>query len=380
MPNWRDELMLDEKVLFLNHAAIAPLSRRAVEAMRGFNDDCARHGSLGWHGWQEKVAAVRRQAAALLGVSAEEIAFTGNTSGGLATVAEGFPWQSGDTLLYVTPDYPANVYPWQHLARRGVAVRSLARREGRIDLVQLAAALVPGVRLLAVSSVDFASGCAADLEAIGALCREREVLLAVDAIQSLGVLPIDVRRCGIHFLAAGGHKWLLGPLGTGILYVERSWCHRLDPPLVGWKSVVDEENFDLHFQLRTDAARFEPGSLNFSGLYGLGASLGLLAEIGVDEIRARVGHRVAQVIGGCRERGLRVLTPEDPADQAGIVTFVPRGEPGTVFRRLLAEGVLLSLRGGGLRVSPHFYTGADEIERFLQLLDQCDEASGRASA
>ncbi len=372
MQTWYHEMMLAADQLFLNHAAIAPLSRRAFEAMQAFNRDCAQRASSDWRDWQGRVAGVRRQAAQLLGAAPEEIAFTGNTSSGLATVAEGFPWQEGDTMLFVTPDYPANVYPWQHLERRGVKVRSLARREGRIDLEQLTRALVPGVRLLAVSSVDFATGAVADLAAIGLLCRERGVMLAVDAIQSLGVLPIDVHACGIHFLSAGAHKWLLGPLGTGVLFVERSWCRRLAPPLVGWKSVVDEEDFTLHFELRDDAARFEPGSLNFSGIFGLGASLGLLAEVGPETVRRLVGERIAQLREGIHKRGLRVLTPEGSGEQAGILTFIPHNRPEEVFRKLLAEGVLLSLRGGGLRVSPHFHTGPSEIERFLELLGRCD--------
>ena len=246
---YRDLFPIVRHQAFFNHAGIAPLATPVAETVAEFYRECAEQAGAGYSHWQRRLAAARQSAASLLGATSTEIAFTGNTSTGLALIAESFPWRPGDAVLVPVPDFPANVYPWQHLERRGVEVRFVERQQGRLTPAIIATALRPHVRLLALSSVDYASGYAADLPAISDLCRKNGVLLAVDAIQSLGVLPIDVRSAGIQLLAAGGHKWLCGPLGSGLLYVAADLPVQLTPVLVGWKSVVEPEDFRLHFDL-----------------------------------------------------------------------------------------------------------------------------------
>jgi len=355
---------------FLNHAAIAAPPQPVVDAVAGFMADCSTRGSAGYGRWLARLAEVRRQAAGLLGAAADEIAFIPNTSTGLATVAEGLRWRAGDAVLAATPDFPANVYPWQHLERRGVRVRFVERRDGgRLGPEDFARALAPGTRLLAVSSVDYVTGFAVDLPALGAFCRERGLLLCVDAIQSLGVLPLDVKACGIHLLAAGGHKWLLGPVGSGVLFVDRSVTDLLDPPMVGWKSVVDEENFELHFELKEDAGRFEPGTLNLPGIFGLGAALELLAYVGIDSIRQRVLAINDRLAAGLQVLGLEVISPWDGGERSGILSFRPPGEAQRCFRFLGERKVAVALRGGAIRLSPHFWNDESDPEAFFAALN-----------
>lgn len=359
---------LDEQ-LFLNHAGIAPCSTRVVTAMRAIVTEQATLGSAGYRLWRERVAAVRRQAAEFIGAEAGELAFVPNTSTGLSLVAEALPWQAGDAVLVPTPDFPANIYPWRHLARRGVRVIDIPRRGGRIDVEDLARALVPNARVMALSSVDFVTGFAADLPAIGAFCRTHGVRLVVDAIQSLGLLPLDVKRCGIDALACGAHKWLCGPQGIALLYIDNELQRQLVPPLAGWKSVTDEENFTQHFELRGDAAVFEPGTLNLAGVAGLGAALELLVEVGPQRVRSHVATLVDALSNGLAQRGWQVAGPWPNAARAGIVAFGGQADMVKLFGDLTASGVTVALRDGRIRLSPHFANHAGDIARFFAVLD-----------
>jgi selenocysteine lyase/cysteine desulfurase len=366
----RQQFPVTREFTFLNHAAVAAPPQPVVEAVASFLAECAARGSLDYGRWQVRLAWVRERAAELIGAAAEEIAFVPNTSTGLATVAEGLNWRPGEAVLVAVPDFPTNVYPWQHLERKGVSVRFIERRpDGRFGPEELSRALVPGARLLAVSSVDYVTGFAADLPALGEFCREQGLLLCVDAIQSLGVLPLDVKECGIHLLAAGGHKWLLGPMGSGLLFVDRGVADRFEPPLVGWKSVVDEENFEPHFDLKQDAGKFEPGTLNLPGIFGLGAALELLHAVGIANIRQRVLALNDRFAEGLRARTLEVVSPRGETERSGILSFRPPGDALHCFRFFAERKVLVSPRGGMIRLSPHFWNDESDVDAFFAALD-----------
>lgn len=372
---YRQEFPIVDRYLFFNNAAISAPSSRVHEAIGMFHRECSEQASRGYRQWTRRLEDVRSSAARLLGADASEVAFTGNTSSGLAMAAEGFDWREGDEVLVPIPDFPANVYPWQHLERRGVGVRFVARRAGRLDVDDFAAALTPRSRMLVVSSVDYASGFSVDLAALGSFCREKGLIFGVDAIQGLGALPIDVKACGIHFLAAGGHKWMLGPVGTGIFFIDRSSNELFDPPLVGWRSVIDEENFELDFRLKEDVRRFENGTLNLGGLFGLGAALELLEEVGIEAIRRRIFELGDRLFAEMQGRGLIVDSPSDYGERSGIFVFRPPGDPERCFRHLLQRNVMLSLRQGRLRLAPHFYNNEDDIDDFIAILDEFIQAS-----
>jgi selenocysteine lyase/cysteine desulfurase len=327
--------------------------------------------------WQEVGDEARGRFARMIGASPDEVAFIKNTSEGLSFVAAGFPWREGDNLVTANVEFPSNVYPWMRLASRNVEVRMVPAREGRVRKDDVFAACDGKTRLVALSSVEFANGHRNDLPGIGEFCQKKGIFFCVDAIQSLGVLPIDVRSYGIDSLSADGHKWLLSPDGIGGFYISRDVMEMVEPVVLGWHSVrnrFDFENYD--FSLSPDARRFEPGSCNTVGLAAFNASLDLLLSIGVDRIWERVRRLTEGAIETALRRGYEVLSPRNPEDRSGIVTFkVPGADPQGLWKAMLSRNVVCSPRSGGIRVSPHFYNTPDEIARFFEILA---EEAGRA--
>jgi cysteine desulfurase / selenocysteine lyase len=366
----RELFPITADTVFLNHAAIAPIPRQVADACNGIVRDRLVGASRRYRNWMEELERTRRLAARLIGARAKEVAFMGNTSEGLCAVANGLDMAAGDEVLVTSPDFPSLLYPWMNLSRRGVEVRTIARRAGgRFDVEDVRRGLTTRTRVLAISSVDFATGFAADLEALGAFCREHSLLFCVDAIQGLGILDTDVERCRIDCLACGGHKWLLGPMGTGFLYVSERVGERIAPTVVGWHSVIDAEAFGLEFRLRRDASRFEAGTLNVDGLIGLGAALELLLGLGVPRIRERVFSTNDILHDELSDRGMHVVSPMNEGERSGILSVLPPGDAEWWFEELSRQGIVLSLRAGRLRLAPHFYNDAADVEKLLCAVD-----------
>lgn len=358
-----------ERQLYLNHAGVAPTSTRVAAAIASWVDDLVQNGVRNERAWEARSEAVRIAAARTIGATREEIAFVRNTSHGLGLIAEGLPWSPRDEVAVCTElEYPSNVYPWLHLGDRGVVVKPIAARSGGVVAEEVEAAIGPRTKVVAVSSVQYATGHRTDLEAVSAVCKRHGCLFVVDGIQSVGAEPIDVRRAGIDVLSADSHKWMLGLPGIGFLFVSSAVVDRIRPVLVGWKSTTDAWNFDrAHFELRRDASKLEEGSPAYTGIYGMGAALDLLLEIGLERVRETIAARIDQLDRGLRAIGCTV----GPAagDRAGILTFLPPdGDAAALHRRLSQANVSLSLRRGRLRASPHVTTTGDDIERFLRLV------------
>jgi selenocysteine lyase/cysteine desulfurase len=373
--NWartRSFFPVTAELAYLNHAGVAPVSTRVEEAVRRYLLEATRRGAFDYaRAYDAEVERVRGRAALLLGADPGEIAFVKNTTEGLGLVAAGLEWRRGDQVVTCDLEYPSNVYPWWSLAERGVETLLLPGENGRLPLERVRDALrSPRVRLLALSSVEFGSGARNDLDALGRLCQERGVLFCVDAIQSLGCLPLDVEASRIDFLAADGHKWLLSVEGCGIFYCARRVLDLLRPRAVGWRSVVDPYDFDSYrTQLRPGAARFEEGTPNTAGIFALGAAIDLLLEIGIDAIARRVLALTDRLARGLRERGAEVSSPREAGEASGIVSFRLPDEPvERTVARLRAQRVFVVARRGGVRASPHFYNDEGELERLLAAL------------
>ena len=356
--------------VFFDHAAVAPITARALKAIGEWAADMADNGDVMEHRWVRRIEEVRGLAGRLVDADPVDIAFIKNTSEGIGIVAEGFPWKPGDNLVTPAEEYPANIYPWMNLASRGVEFRTIPSRDGRIWIDDIRAAIDSRTRLVSLSFVEFASGFRNDLDAVGALCRDRGVFFFVDAIQGLGVLPLSVRKTPIDFLAADGHKWLLGTEGAGILYVRRELVDMLHPVGIGWNSVIGARNFGkIDFRLKPNAGRWESGSLNVGGIAGLGASLEMLLEIGIPAIQDRVIELTDYLCERAKTIGLEVYSSRRPEDKSGIVSLVcAQADPIQSVRRFKKEGVVINQRAGRLRVSPHFYNTQTEIDRLIDLL------------
>jgi cysteine desulfurase/selenocysteine lyase len=357
---------------YLDHAGVAPISTRAAAALARYGELAASEGALDYDArYDAEIERVRGRAAALLGAGPHEIAFVKNTTEGLGLVASGLAWRAGDRILSCDLEYPSNVYPWWSLAPRGVETVMLAGEDGRLPLERVEQALRdPRVRLLALSSVEFGSGARNDLETLGRLCRERGVLFCVDAIQSLGCLPLDVVACGIDFLAADGHKWLLSVEGCGLFFCARHRIESLTPRVVGWRSVAESHDYDrYHLELQPGAGRFEEGTPNTGGIFALGAAIDLLLETGLDAVAASVLGLTEHLVLALEARGARIRSPRGTRERSGIVSFVLPGEaPEATAARLRARGVVVATRRGGVRASPHFYNDASDLEALLSAL------------
>lgn len=368
--SYRREFPVTGKCIYFDHAGVAPVSLRVKTAAAQYLEEAATGGAYHYPQWIERIAMTRAKCARLINAAPDEVAFVKNTSHGLSIVAEGLDWQAGDNLLIYEKEFPSNIYPWLNLMRKGVEVKIIPSREGRILLEDIERLIDSRTRLLAISSVQFSNGFRIDVKRLGTLCRVRNILFCVDAIQSLGVVPTDVKGDHIDFLSADGHKWLLGPEGIGIFYCRKELARRLNPPLIGWKSVENELNFDHpDFRLKTNALRFEEGSMNLMGIFGLGAAIDLLLEIGIEKIHTRVLDLGDVIIGEADKRGYAVLTPRSREERGGNVTFSGNFDPVQRRDALRKKGIMVNARGGGIRVSPHFYNREEEIQKALFALD-----------
>ncbi len=356
--------------IFLNHAAASPVSLKVVKAVTDFYNENANQGSREYFNWIKRVEAVRRSAASIINADSDEIAFTGNTSEGISIIASGFNWKKKDEVIIPVPDFPSNVYPWLNLKKKGVQVNFVQRQNGCINLKDIEKKMTPRTRMIALSSVDYLSGFAANLPELGNFCKKKGIFLFVDAIQSLGVIPLDVKECGIHFLSAGGHKWLTGPMGIGILFINKQVNDLLTPFNLGWKSVINEEDFNIDFTLKKNALQFEPGTMNISGIFGLGAALNLLKEIGIPNIYYKVLRLNDIFRKHLDERGLHIISPSNRENRSGILSFKPWNDPVKCYNFLISKKIMLSLRNGSIRISPHFYNNEDDISAFFRIFDE----------
>ena len=363
---YADQFPVRERLVYMNHAAVAPLSKRAAGAMKALADDCLEFGSLHYDRWLAEYEGLRVAAAKLIGAHSSEIALVKNTSEGIATVAMGLDWKPGDRVVAFEEEFPANYFPWKRLEQRGVKVTWLSIRDG-LDRIDDACR---GARLLAISFVQFLGGYRAPLADIGEICRRNACIFLVDAIQGLGAFPIRAKDWGIHALAADGHKWLLGPEGCGILYVDQELQDKVEPVEFGWTNVAHYADYaSRDMALRADAGRYECGTLNTIGCFGLRAAMQFLVEVGVDRIAGAVQGLSDRLACGVQAKGYELMEQRTPETGAGIVSFRKAGwEAADIVRKLRAAGIVVAPRVGWVRASPHFYISPEDIDRTLELL------------
>ena len=363
---YADRFPVRNHLIYLNHAAVAPLAKPAADAMKQLADDCLEFGNLHRDRWLAVYEGLRVAAARLMNARPAEIALVKNTSEGIATVAMGIDWKRGDRIVGFREEFPANYYPWKRLENKGVKVEwlSVADSLERIDEA------ARGARLLAISFVQFLSGYRAPIQALGEICHRNQCIFMVDAIQGLGAFPLDVRTSHIDALAADGHKWLLGPEGCGILYVHEELQDRIDPVEFGWTNVAGYADYGSRdMRLRPDAGRYECGTLNTIGCFGLRASIELLLEVDPGEIAPHVQNLGDRIAKGVIDRGYELLGTRTPETGAGIVSFRKPGmEAGDIVRHLRARGIAAAPRNGWVRTSPHFYISPADIDQMVEQL------------
>lgn len=362
---------------FFNHAGVCPLPKVATDAIRAYAAQAETEAYLGGT-WYKDIERLRQAAAAMMNAHRDEVAFVKNTSEGISIVANGIDWQWGDRIVTTAVEYPANIYPWMEQVRARGCKLIMVREETDANGARhvpveriLQEAADPRTRLVALSHVEYASGQRHDLAKVGEFCRREDKLFCVDAIQTLGVLPVDVQAMRIDYLSADGHKWLLGPEGAGVFYCRRELVERTRPVMVGWMNVIDAQNYgDYNYTLRPDAGRFECGTYNVPGLLGFKASVELLQHLGVGAVAQRVRELTDRLIDGLRGKGYEVLSPRDKWQWSGIVSFAsPKHDHAEIVRTLRKDHrTEIAQREGRLRASPHFYNTEKQIDRLVEHL------------
>jgi len=365
---YREEFPATKKLAWLNHAGAAPLSTRA----RARIDDWAKaaSGLLVYEDpeWARVIRKVRRDAAGMMGCGADEVAFVSTTSEGASLFAQSLDWRVADNVVTASNEFPANVYPWLNLKRRGVHVRMVKpTREGRVLIEGLLSAADSRTRVIAISWVGYNTGYRIDLARLGAECKKRGIHLFVDAIQGLGVFEMKSAEWGVTAAAAETHKWFLGTQGIALFYVSKDVVGGLNPPVVGWRSVKGREDFmTIDFTLSDDATRFEAGCLNTVGIYILSGAMEILGEVGMANVTGRVKELTDYLCEGAAKKGLEVLSPREGKEWSGIVSLRGPGGDGQAAAKVLGrKGVVVTGRADFLRASPHFYNNAEDIDRML---------------
>lgn len=354
-----------ENVVFLNNAAESPLNIRSRQRLEEYL-------ALAMHAPHKKPPvrhALRAMLSELFGGLPNEYALVTSTGVGVGIAAGGYPWKKGDNVVVPADEHWNNTFPWLALREQGVDVRlAPVDTNQRVDLDQLASLVDHRTCILACAAVRFNTGFRADLPAISQIAHAHGALFLVDATQGAGVFPIHVDECGIDLLACAGFKWLLGMPGTGFLYANPSAQQKIRPLLPGMFAAEDNTR-ELHYF--HDARRYETGSIAYSLFHAWTAGLEILKEVGIEQIHARVLELTDRIIAGLRARKMAILSPVDqPQERSAIISFSvgSSAENKAVSERLVAQGIVVALRDGRVRVSPNFYNSEDEIDRFLRAL------------
>ncbi|HUI09032.1 MAG TPA: aminotransferase class V-fold PLP-dependent enzyme [Bacteroidota bacterium] len=368
--------------LYLNHAGTSPLSTRVVAAMTSY---LRRRSEGALDTYQEDVAMVSSCRAAIARLiraeSAERISFHGSTSDAINVIASGIPWKTGDRILVGDSEFPANIYPYLNLKPLGVEVDFIEAPDGRLTADLVASRMGQHTRLLALSAVQYLSGYREDLRSIGIMCRNNSTILAVDGIQAAGAIRLDVQKMYIDALSAGSQKWQMGPHGTGFLYLTDDLQARIRQRNLGWLSVENPWDFHNFSQpLASSARRYEGGSLNMPGLWGLQEAIATLIEFGPDGIESHILAVTSRLMERLsRIDGLELFSPVADEERGGIVTvsLAPPLDARAVFGALQERGATIALRDGMLRYSPHFYNTIGEMDEVAEMTEEAVRSSRR---
>jgi selenocysteine lyase/cysteine desulfurase len=367
----KNEFPIKKRMVYLNNASIGPLSNPVIAAVNAFMSDVRDNGRLHYPYWCEFVDnTVKGNIGRLIGAEKSEIAFVKNTTEGILIVANGIDWKPDDNVIIADIEYPSNVYCWINLIRKGVNIKWLKTKGGRIRVEDIKELIDAKTRMVSLSAVQFTNGFRLDLERTSEVCRRHGVLLNLDMIQYLGALQLDVSDCPIDFLSAGGHKWLLAPIGTGLFYCRKRSMNHLHPHNVGYHSVdKSEDHLDYDLTFRSTAGRFEEAIVNFPGIWGLNAALKIFLDLGMKKVEDHIQELISMAIEGLESRGYDVLSSKKENERSGILSFghptIPCQE---IFSRLEDANVQLAIRGSGLRISPSIYNDDVDIVAMLEAL------------
>ncbi len=373
------EFPQEPDLCYLNHAAVGPWPRRTAEVVANFAQQNMTRGATDYPAWIKVEKRLRERLARLINAKgSDDIALVPNTSAGLSIISQGLDWRDGDEVIGLAGDFCSNTMVWQVLGQRGVTYRPVDALHTPDPEGALIGALSAKTRLLAISTVHFATGYRFDMQRLAAACRARGVLLSVDGIQSFGATPFDLDEVPADFVTSGGHKWLLSPEGLGFLYCRPEHRDRLELHQFGWAMREAPYEFESDsWTTASSARRFEGGTPNMIGIHAMDASLALFEEIGMAYVAERLADNIALLASGLRGLpDVEVVSPADPARRAGILTFRHARIAGDALHRALMQSrVICAARAGGIRLAPHFYTSGAVLETTIDRIRQAIRAA-----
>ncbi len=370
--DYRDEFLITKEYNYLDNAGLSPLPTSVIEASKRFMEERSRIGAMNyfdsWEGMRNRVA---EGFGGLINAHPDELAFTKNTHDGINTVANMIDWNDGDNVILNDLEFPANSFPWAHQRKHGVEIRVAKSSGGGVYPGDIEALVDDSTRVIALSHVAFINGFKQDIKEIGRIARENGVLFVVDAMQSVGVVDFDVREANIDFLACGGHKWLLAPLGTGFFYIRRELLDMYEPPSIGLQGHDSGllTGFTMEWSPHKTARKFMTGNINYAGFAGMEQGLEIIHEIGLKRVEERVHILTSQLVAEITNPEVTWQNPLELKYRASTLNFThPRVDE--LLKRLESMKIIVAPRGGGLRVSPNFYNTEEEITALVDAVNR----------
>lgn len=364
------EFPIFREYTYLNTAAAGPIPNRTARAIAEAAESAQYPNTARAVPSAEPI--MRERLARLIGADPGDFVFTGNTTHGMNICAQGIAWRPGDNVVLPEHEFPSLAYAWFHLRERGVEVRFVPFADAGPTVDEIMARVDGRTRAVSCSAITWNTGWRADLEALGAACAERGVLLIVDGIQAVGARRVDVKAAKISALSLHGYKWVMAGFGLGALYVAPEAVGQIAPTFIGEQAIDgDGDAFGGHLNWKPGPARYAAGGLNRTGLAALGASLGLIEEIGIDAIEAHTSALAESLYAELRRRpGVHIVSTADPARRSAITVFTlgDRAKDEALVAEFERLGIVVALRPRGVRVSPHFYNTEEDIARLLDAL------------
>jgi selenocysteine lyase/cysteine desulfurase len=361
--------------VYLNNASVGPIPERTRRVIDEFTARRTAPHLIPDRDQMGGLQAARAAVARLLNADTAEIALTTNTGFGLHVAARSLPLRRGDVVLLSDQEFPAIVYPWLLLKEDGIEVElAPCGPEGWPDEDYLVERLEdPRVRVLAVSFVQFSNGYRCDLARLGAACRAHGTFFVVDAVQGVGNSVLDVRDTAVDILACGGQKWLLSPWGSGFMYVRRELVRVLEPHVTGWMAFEGTDDFsrltDYNPTFLSDARRFEMSTLPYQDFCGLTSSVTMLCDLDVRDISEHTRALHEPLLRWADTHGVRVTSPREDAHRSAIICIAPQ-QAAESYHALKRAHIVCSLREGSIRLSPHCFNTAEEMEKVMGVLEE----------
>lgn len=362
---------IEKGIIYFNHASIGPLTKLVIETVNDFLIERSVTNIKNYNTFLELHKSTKLLLAELFSAEPERFAWAENIANGINVLAQGISWEAGDEIILCDIEFPSNVYPFLNLKRKGVEVKFVRSKNGIIDETEIEAAVTSKTKLISISAVQFTSGYRADLEYIGKICKDKNIIFCVDSIQGAGVVEIDIPKMNIDFLAGSGQKWLMGLQGLGFIYVGKNLQNIIEQSYMGWNSVESAwELLNYDTKLKENADRYQTGTVNVLGIAVLNTNLKMFREIGFENIRKRILANTQTLISRLVEEGYDpVLKNVQPKNLSGIVT-VSLPNVDRVVKEMAERNIFAEARDNKLRISPHFYNTDTEMDKFIEVLKQ----------